>query len=185
MRISTLVAVMVAMAFGCGSSASEAEQQQAANDLAAALGAAVENAAAEGAAAAAAAEAPAGDVDLPRFGLKIAVPAGATVGEAIVGEGHMITAPGLVVTVQAPGSFSPENLEAAKEAAQMFSPTNVREETLADGFALTYENTGGMGTNYFVVVRRTLGDKTVMCETTAMSAEQQASALEACKSIHL
>ena len=97
----------------------------------------------------------------------------------------MITAPGLVVTVQAPGSLSPESLEAAKEDAQMYSPTNVREETLADGFALTYENTGGMGTNYFVVVRRTLGDKTVMCETTAVSAEQQASALEACKSIHL
>lgn len=124
MRISSLVALMVAMVIGCGGS-SEAEQQQAANDLAAALGAAVENAAAEGMAAAAA-EAPAGDVDLPRFGLKIAVPAGATVGDAIVGEGHMITAPGLVVTVQAPGSLSPESLEAAKEDAQMYSPTNVR-----------------------------------------------------------
>lgn len=177
MRISRILPLMVAMIIGCGSSATEAEQEQAANDLAAAFGAAVEQAAAT-------AEAPAGDVDLPRFGLKMAVPAGATVSDAIVGEGHMIMAPGLVVTVQTPGSLSPESLDAAKEDAQMYTPTNVQEETLADGFALTYENTGGMGTNYFVVVRRTIGDKTVMCETTAMSAEQQASALAACKSLH-
>lgn len=177
MRISRILPLMVAMIIGCGSSATEAEQEQAANDLAAAFGAAVEQAAAT-------AEAPAGDVDLPRFGLKMAVPAGATVSDAIVGEGHMVMAPGLVVTVQTPGSLSPESLDAAKEDAQMYTPTNLREETLSDGFALTYENTGGMGTNYFVLVRRTIGDKTVMCETTASSAEQQASALAACKSLH-
>ncbi|MCB9599159.1 MAG: hypothetical protein H6720_02190 [Sandaracinus sp.] len=176
MRMATFVALVAALSIGCGSS-SDAEQEQAANDLAAALGAAVENAAA-------AAEAPAGDADLTRFGLKMAVPAGATVADAIVGEGHMITAPGLVVTVTTPGSLSPESLDAAKEDAQMYSPTNVQEETLSDGFVLTYENTGGMGTNYFVVVRRTIGDKTVMCETTATTTEQQAAAVAACKSLH-
>jgi hypothetical protein len=182
MRIVTFVAVMAAMVWGCGSSSSEAEQEQAANDLAAALGAAVENAAATAAAENAA---PAGDLELSRFGLKIAAPAGATVSNAIVGEGHMVMGGGLVVTVTAPSSLSPETLDAAKETAAMYTPTNLQEETLEDGFALTYENTGGMGTNYFVVVRRTLGDKTVMCEGTTATAEQQAAALTACKSIHL
>lgn len=179
MRSATLVALVAAFAMGCGGGSSDAERQQAAEDLAAALGGAVENAAA--------AAAPSGGMveqDLPKFGLKITLPAGATVGDAIVGEGHMITN-GVVLTITPPNDFSPETLEAAKEAAQMFTPTNIQEETLPDGWLLTYENTGGMGTNYFTVVRRTIGDKTVMCEGTNVSAEQQAGSVAACRSIAL
>lgn len=172
-----MVAWLVLLA-GCGSK-SEAEQQQAASELASALGAALDHAAAAGGSAAA------GDVDLPRLGLRLAAPAGTTVSDALLGTGHSVMRPGLVVAVTTADESSPTDLAAATEGASIFSPTNVREEPLADGFALAFENRGEMGANYFVTVRRTTGDKTVMCETTAMRADQQAAALSACKSLHL
>ena len=62
-------------------------------------------------------------------------------------------------------------------------PKNVKSEKLADGFATTFDNKGSMGASYFVQVRRDLGGKSYWCETTSSSSEQQAHALEACKSL--
>ena len=181
-----LIGALALGACGGNDAEAEAEAEQAANELAEALGGALDQAAEEAAeeAAGGAAEAAGGDVALPDLDLQIAVPAGSRVGAAIGAEGHMITGPGLALTVSPATDGSPETLDAAKEDAEMYSPTNVQEETLEDGWVLTYENTGGMGSNYFVTVRRTIGETTIMCSTTASSAEQQAAAVEACKSIH-
>ena len=65
----------------------------------------------------------------------------------------------------------------------MYSPKNPKDEKLADGWAYTFENTGGMGTNYFVNVRRDIGGKSYWCETTASTPEQQTAALDFCKSL--
>lgn len=129
--------------------------------------------------------APAGPnmVDLPKLGLKAEVPSGTEVKDAIIGEGQMLQGPDLVASIEVASDTRPKDLAAAKSDAEMYTPKNPKEETLSDGFAYSFENTGGMGTNYWVMVRRTIGDKAYWCETTATSAAQQENALKACKSL--
>jgi hypothetical protein len=125
-----------------------------------------------------------GSVPLALAGLGVTaqVPEGTTADKAIVGDGLTLQGPDLVVGVQAAGSHA-KTLAEAKDKNSMYSPTDVKEETLADGWALSFQNKGGMGTNYWVQVRRTIGGKAIWCDTTASSAEQQANALAACKSL--
>lgn len=124
-----------------------------------------------------------GALDLTKFKLKADAPAGAKVGDAIVGEGHMIQGPGIVVGVQIANDMHPKTVEKAKEDADMYSPLNLKTEKLADGWAMTFENKGGMGTNYWVQVRREIGGKSYWCDTTAAQPAQQANALATCKSL--
>lgn len=125
-----------------------------------------------------------GPLDLPKLGLKADAPAGATVGDVIGGgTGHMIQAPGLVVSVEVASETRPKTGEDAQKEADMYSPKNAKVEKLADGWALTFDNEGGMGKNYFVNVRREIDGKSIWCETTAAEPAQQANALAFCKSL--
>jgi len=170
---------------GCGGEEDEAAAEAEAEELANALGDALEGAAEEAAAEAEAEGAAAGgDLELASMGLKIAAPAGSSVRDAIVGEGYMVQGPGLVLTVAEASDSDPVDLAAAKEENEMYSPQNVGEEELDDGYILTFTNSGGMGDNYWVVGRREIGDTVVMCKTTASQEAQQAAAVTACKSIH-
>lgn len=125
----------------------------------------------------------AGPVDLPKLGLKADAPAGAEVKDAMVGEGHMVHAPGLVVNVELAPDSRPKTGEEAQKDVDMYGPKNPRVESLADGWALTFDNEGTMGKNFFVHVRRELDGKSIWCETTAAEAVQQANALAFCKSL--
>ncbi|HEY7371260.1 MAG TPA: hypothetical protein VIF57_03710 [Polyangia bacterium] len=122
-------------------------------------------------------------VALAGLGVTAQVPEGTTADKAIVGDGLTLQGPDLVVGVQLAGKDRAKTLAEAKDKNSMYSPTDVKEETLADGWALSFQNKGGMGTNYWVQVRRTVGGKAIWCDTTASSAEQQANALAACKSL--
>ncbi|MBW1809631.1 MAG: hypothetical protein JRJ87_15660 [Deltaproteobacteria bacterium] len=115
--------------------------------------------------------------------LKVDAPEGSKAGDAPIGKGVMIRGPNLVVTIEEASDTRPKDLKAAKEDADMYSPKNMKEEKLADGWAMTFENKGGMGTNYFVQVRREIGGKSYWCETTCSKPEQMANALAACKSL--
>jgi hypothetical protein len=128
-------------------------------------------------------EAAAGPLALDKIGLKAEAPAGATVGDAIGGSGVMVQAPGLIVTVEEASDSRPKTIDDAKKDAEMYSPQNVKDEELDDGFVLTFDNEGGMGKNYFVSVRREIGEKHFWCETTASQPEQQAAAVAFCKSL--
>jgi hypothetical protein len=126
----------------------------------------------------------AGPTRIDKLGLSAELPSGATVADSPVGSGVMITG-GTVGArmIEAASDTAPKTLEAAKEEASMYTPLNVKEEVLADGWALTFENKGGAGTNYWVMARRELSGKPFKCETTASTAEQQAAVLAACKSL--
>ena len=169
------VSMALGMAFsplftGCSDEADEAEARAQAEEMANALGGALEEAANE---AEAEAEAEAGgDLALGDWGLQVAAPAGSNVRDAIVGEGYMVQGPGLVMTIAEAGDSDPADLAGAKSEHEMYTPQNIQEEELEDGYILTFTNTGGMGDNYWVVGRRSVGDKTLMCKTTANSAEQ-------------
>ncbi len=122
-------------------------------------------------------------IELEKFGLKVDVPDGVRASDAVVGEGMMIKGPGLVLTVEVATEATPKTLSDAKQEADMYSPQNFQEETLADGWTMTFENKGGMGTNYWVQSRREINGTIYWCSTTAAQVEQQAHALAACKSL--
>ncbi len=127
-------------------------------------------------------EAKAGPTTLPKLGLSIDVPGKVEVGDAIMGEGHMLQGAGigaLTVEIEA----KPKTLEEAKSDSELYSPKNVKDEKLADGWALTFDNTGSMGKNYFVTVQREIGGKTYTCSTTGGEASQAAAVLAACKTL--
>lgn len=113
--------------------------------------------------------------------LHIDAPAGARVSELLGSQ--MISGGGLTVSVDEADGTDAETLEQARDRADIFNPTNLSDETLDDGWILTYENTGGMGTNYFVNARRTIDGTSYMCDGTLSSAEQQQRAVEACRSL--
>ena len=121
-------------------------------------------------------------VDLTKLGLKMDAPEGSTASDGIMG-GVMVQGPNLVVTVDEASDTRPKTAEDAAKEADMYSPSNPKSEKLSDGFAFTFENTGGAGKNYWVNVRRDIGGKSYWCETPSSSPEQQANALAACKSL--
>jgi hypothetical protein len=120
---------------------------------------------------------------LAGIGVTAQVPEGTTADKAIIGSGVTIQGPDLVVGVEAASADRPKTLAAAKDKNSLYSPTSVNEETLPDGWALTFQNKGGMGTNYWVQVRREIGGTAIWCDTTASSPEQGANALAVCKSL--
>jgi len=119
---------------------------------------------------------------LPKLGLSIDVPGKVDVGDAIMGEGHMLMGAGVgAMTIEI--AAKPQTVEEAKSDAELYTPKNLKKEKLADGWALTFENTGSMGKNYFVQVRRDIGGKPYSCSTTGSNAEQAAAVLAACKTL--
>lgn len=135
-----------------------------------------------GAAASGKAAEPAGPTKLPKLGLQIDAPGKLEVGDAILGEGHLLQGSG-VGAMQIETAEKTQTLDEAKSDADMYSPKNLKAETLSDGWALTFENTGGAGANYFVDVRRTIDGKNYKCSTTGSQPGQAAAVLAACKSL--
>ena len=119
---------------------------------------------------------------LPKLNLQVDVPGTAEVGDAIMGDGNMVQGEA-VGAMQVELAKKPQTLDEAKSDADMYSPKNLKADTLADGWALTFENTGSMGKNYFVEVRRDIGGKTYTCSTTTGSDKQAAGTLAACKTL--
>lgn len=121
---------------------------------------------------------------LPKVNLQVELPAGSTVSDAIGGgEGHMIMSVTGPFNVSVAKDDSPKTADAAKKDAEMFNPTNFKSEKLADGWYVTWENTGSMGTNYWLTVRREIGGKAYICDTSVSNASQRDAALAACKSL--
>jgi len=135
-----------------------------------------------GSAAGKATEAKAGPTKLPKLGLSIDVPGKVEVGDAIMGEGHMLTGSGVgAMTIEI--TAKPQTLDEAKSDADLYTPKNLKDEKLADGWTLTFDNTGSMGKNFFVQVRRDINGKTYNCSTTGSDANQAAAVLAACKTL--
>lgn len=123
-------------------------------------------------------------VKLPKLGAELDLPGEITVSDGMSEVSHMLMGAEIgAMSVEIPKV--PQTQEEAKSDADMFSPKNYKADKLADGYALTYDNTGGAGANFFVDVRRDLGGKTFKCGTTTNTAERQAVVLAACKSLRL
>lgn len=128
------------------------------------------------------AKAAAGPTKLPKLGLSIDVPGKVEVGDAIMGEGHMLQGES-IGAMQIEVADKKKTLDDAKSDAEMYGPKDLKDETLPDGWAVTYSNTGSMGKNFFVDVQRDIGGKTYHCSTTGSEEKQQQAVLAACKSL--
>ncbi len=123
-------------------------------------------------------------VNLAKLGLKGAAP-GETE-DPIIGDGvpAMVMASKFTVNVSEAKAGDPKKIKEAEESAKMYDPKNIKQETLPDGWSLTYMNTGGsLGENYFVTVRREIGGKAYLCETMQSTPDQQKNAVAFCKSL--
>ncbi|MDF1562469.1 MAG: hypothetical protein P1V51_05455 [Deltaproteobacteria bacterium] len=130
------------------------------------------------------APAPGAPLVLSKLGLKLDLPADATVMDMLGVQ--VVTGGGTVVSVSAvkPEGIAPETFAEAKAARDDFSPTKVgKEEETADGWLLTFENEGGGVSNYWVWMRRTLEGQAYECKATVGSPEQAARAEAACASL--
>jgi len=136
----------------------------------------------EGGAAGKTSESKAGPTKLPKLGLTIEVPGEVEIGDAIMGQGHMLQG-AEIGAMQVEIAEKPETLDEAKSDADMYTPKNLKADKLADGWALTFENTGSAGANFFVEVRREIGGKTYKCSTTQGDGGRAATVLAACKSL--
>ena len=115
--------------------------------------------------------------------LEARVPAETRVAKNAVGVGVMLKGPGVSMTIGPFRDGDPATLDAAKENAEAYSPVNVEEEKLADGYILTYENEGSMGTNYWLVGRREIEDVAYVCGVRSPQKAHQQSAIAICKSL--
>jgi hypothetical protein len=114
-------------------------------------------------------------------GLSIDVSGGAEVGDGM-GDGVMLTGPEI-------GAMSVEVAKAAKTVddvktdAKDYSPQHLKDDKLADGFTVTWDNSGSAGANFFVEVWRTIGGKPIHCSSTVSKQSQADAVLAACKTI--
>lgn len=123
-----------------------------------------------------------GPVKLAKLGLALDVPGESTVADGVMGDGQSVTGENVgMINIEL--ADRPLTLDEAKSEADMFTPKNLKPEKLADGWALSFENTGGAGANYFVEVRKDIGGKTYKCTTTQGDKDRAAAVLAACKTL--
>lgn len=122
-------------------------------------------------------------VQITKLGLK-----GTAAGETeqpMLGDGDpvMVMAAGFTLNVSEAKATDPKTLKDAEAIAKGFNAKNSKTETLPDGWLMTYQNTGSMGENYFVSVRREIGGKGYLCETMQSTPDQQKASVAFCKSL--
>ena len=124
----------------------------------------------------------AGPLALEKLGLTIDAPAGAEVSD--MAGSLMVQAPGLVLSVELANDFSPSDLKAqVEEAKDMYSGTILTQEEVEGGWHMTFNNKGGMGTNYWSKSYLTIDGKAYTCGTTSPKENLRDAALAACKTL--
>jgi hypothetical protein len=124
-----------------------------------------------------------GPIKLAKLGgLQIDVAGGAEVGDGVGGDGVMLTATS-IGALSIDLKKTAQTIDDAKSDANMYTPKNLKADALPDGWAVTYDNTGTAGANFFALVQRTIDGKVYLCQTTTDSAERAQSALAACKTL--
>jgi len=122
-------------------------------------------------------------VKLPKIVLQLDIPGEAMVSDPVMADvGNSINGEA-IGAMQVEVMKTPKTVDEEKADAADFKPKNLKAEPLADGWALSWENTGSMGTNYWVTVRRDIGGKPYKCWTTGSKPDQAKNVLAACKTL--
>lgn len=123
-------------------------------------------------------------VALKEVGLKAEIPGDILTNDKGMGEGASTMVTGTDIGAMTVEEVKEEKtVDAAKTDAKDYSPAKIDEEKLADGWAITFNNKGDMGENFFVETQRKIDGKLYKCGTTTNTAARQAVVLAACKSL--
>lgn len=125
----------------------------------------------------------AGEVSLDAFGLHMDAPARTEVTEGFQ-PGEVIAATpsaDFTLTVALAVPPFPKTLAIAKSESTSKAPTNMKEETLADGWLLTFES--NQDSSFYLQGRREIEGKAFRCFTSSSTAAGQEAAFRACKSL--
>lgn len=125
-----------------------------------------------------------GTSKLDKLGLAIDVPGEVMVNDGIGKKDLMLMGEKIGgMTVGEANAHTAKTLKAAKSESQLFKPKNVLGEQTADGYWLTFENTGSLGTNYWVKTLKKVNGKSYECSGTSDTAEKANAVLAACKTL--
>jgi len=114
--------------------------------------------------------------------VQIQVDADAVVSDG-VGSGNMVMSAVAPVSIKVAGDTDPKTLDEYKKSVADFTPKNAKDGKLDDGWWSTWENTGSMGTNYWVSVYRTIDKKGYICDTSVDTQAKGDAALKVCKTL--
>jgi hypothetical protein len=122
------------------------------------------------------------ELKIDKLGLKCEVPSEVEASISSMGDSQMIMS-SATVTVSLAKDTDPKTAADAKKEAADYTPKNIKEEKLGDGWFITFENTGSAGENFHLTMRRDIGGKSYMCNTMLDTAARRDEAIKLCKSL--
>ncbi len=121
---------------------------------------------------------------LDKVGLSVELPPDSTVSDGMGDNSAMVSVPGAALTISVAKDTDPKTVDDGKNGALLGDKgRNLKGDKIADGWIVTWENTGSMGDNYWLTMRREIGGKGYMCETMQSNEEQRQKAIALCKSL--
>jgi len=121
---------------------------------------------------------------IEQIGLSAMLPEGATVMKGMDATSAMVSTDATAVTLSVAKDTDPKTVEQGKDGALLGDKgRGLKGDKTADGWIVTWENTGSMGDNYWLTMRREIGGKGYMCETTQSKEAQRKAAIEVCNSL--
>ncbi|MFO0618464.1 MAG: hypothetical protein U0414_38075 [Polyangiaceae bacterium] len=118
------------------------------------------------------------------IGLTAMLPAGGQIMKGMSEGSAMITSDATTMNVSVAKDTDPKTVEQGKDSALLGDKgRGLKGDKIADGWIVTWENTGSMGDNYWLSMRREIGGKGYMCETTVSNENQRKAAIEICNSL--
>lgn len=121
---------------------------------------------------------------IEQVGLTAELPEGATVMKGMSDGSAMISTDATTFNVSVAKDTDPKTLEQGKSGALLGDKgRGLTGEAIADGWVVTWENTGSMGDNYWLSMRREIGGKGYMCDTMQSNDAQRKAAIEICKGL--
>lgn len=122
--------------------------------------------------------------EIGQLGVRVTLPPGGVVGNATLSSGALITGGGVGATVIRPADSGwPRTAAEAISSIASLDPREVRAETLADGWIVTFENGPVASPNYWFEGRRAPGGRPLMCTSTVTVASQRDRGADVCRSL--
>lgn len=170
-----LLPVLTTLAIACGSGGGDADAKKEGASSASPSG---------GAKAAGDAKPAMKPTKIEQVGLTAELPDGATVMKGMSEGSAMISTDATTMNVSLAKDTDPKTVDQGKSGAMLGDKgRGLTGEAIADGWIVTWENTGSMGDNYWLSMRREIGGKGYMCDTMQSNEAQRKAAIEICKSL--
>ncbi len=119
-----------------------------------------------------------------QVGLTADLPEGAMINDGITENSAMISSEDGTVTLKVASKTDPETMQQGKDSALLGdNGKNLKGEKTSDGWVVTWENSGSMGENFWLTMRREIAGKAYLCSTMQSNDAQRKAAIDMCNSL--